>query len=160
MRKFILATSFCVLASMMCSTLLHIGRSQEKPTCDGSMAEKVKCPVSMPAGYREALECESEKAGEAACYHSLAYAQDNFACTPGEVKTGSNLNTTICLMYGSTVNCTIRRTCLGQLNSRWVNGEEQPYTLCLVDQTFYSYRYPNATYTIPACDQNETIPGD
>ena len=155
MRKFILATSFCVLTSMMCSTFLQVAHSQLKPTCDGTKAVKIiKCPVSMPAGHFESLGCEVDKPGHVGCFHAFAYNQDTFDCSAEEINntTVPPSYTTLCsdLPY-SVVVCYIRKNCVTELKSRLVNDMVEYYTVCTVGEIKINYKYKKSTMQAPEC---------
>ncbi len=165
MRKFILAASFCVLAYTMCQTVTlgqPISSYPTPPTvtCDGTKAQKMKCPAAMPGGYYEALECESEKSGHVVCYNALAYAQDEFSCTAAEAaNTVPRLYVNYCRETNNIVNCTIRKDCLSLIGTRYSSdGREENYTQCRQGDITATYRYTKITLTSPECYQVAASP--
>jgi len=161
MRKFILATSFCVLASMMCSTLLQIGRSQLKATCDGRKAVNIKCPIEMPADCFESLGCEADKEGHVGCYNAFAYNQDNFGCSAAQADPNGVPPTysSLCLDSPNDVaECSLRKTCLAELRIRSENGMPVRYTVCKLGDTEWSYKHKKYTINDPECKSREATP--
>lgn len=164
MRKFILAASFCVLAYTMCQTVT-LGQptssypTPTKATCDGTKAATIKCPVAMPPGHFESLECEGERIGSFGCAHTFAYAQDTFGCSAAEVNTTTTppSYTMLCFESSQIANCTIRKKCTSEQLTRMIGPNMfEIYTVCTAGMPEPTYRYRNGTMTnltTPGCQQ-------
>lgn len=160
MRKFILAASFCMLAYTMCQTVTlgqptsPTATEERKPTCFGTKAITIKCPVNMPAGHFESLGCEVDKPGHVGCFHAFAYNQDTFDCSAEEINntTVPPSYTTLCsdLPY-SIVVCYIRKDCVTEFKTKLVNDMVENYTVCTVGEIKINYKYKKSTTKAPEC---------
>ena len=155
MRKFILAASFCVLAYTMCQTVTlgqPISSYPTPPTvtCDGTKAATIKCPVAMPPGHFESLECQGERTGSLGCAHTFAYAQDTFGCSAAEVNTTTTppSYTSLCVDTNEITNCTIRKKCTSVQRTRMTGpGMFEIYTECITGMPEPTYRYKKGNIT-------------